>query len=436
MMILNFFKNLFGVQPQTTTFEQQQNFIYDIKYKDITDFNLISVLANKLTNLALSDSRITIASDDENPRSVYLNSVFMKLVENLDRITSRALGFGSVVVKPCIDGDNIYFDIIPQSNFVVVESSGDKLIKAGFVAETIVLGNYDRISRIEYHILNPDGTYTIEQKALKNDQEVPLNTYPAWANLPPAQTITGVTRMLFTILKCPMDNKRTSVDFYGVPITFGQDKLLGEINAVLNKLQREIEIKDSFIGADYKLFMDGNLPESGVFKFFKSDNQDFFQIFDPNIREQNYINVLDFKLSQLETAVGVNRGVLTRMETQHATATQIKRSTQDTFALVDKLRANIEKSLNDLAYACDVLANANNITPPGDWVLNIHWSYALLEDSTETWAQLIQGQAVGAVSLVELREFIFDEDRETAEENLPNDIPVSVNLPPAESAGA
>ncbi|GHU53269.1 hypothetical protein AGMMS49975_10870 [Clostridia bacterium] len=69
----------------------------------------------------------------------------------------------------------------------------------------------------------------------------------------------------------------------------------------------------------------------------------------------------------------VAKGVLTNMDTANATATEIRRSTKDTFSLVDTIRKRLEVGIRDLLYAFDVLANANNLTPRGEYEAVFDW---------------------------------------------------------------
>ena len=101
--------------------------------------------------------------------------------------------------------------------------------------------------------------------------------------------------------------------------------------------------------------------------------------------------------------------------TQQATATEIKRSMYDTFTICDDMRSNIEKGLDDFFYACNVLANAFNLSPQGEYEVAFDWSYSLLEDTQQEWSQLTYAQNKGIISDVELRQWL--KPKETLEES-------------------
>ena len=155
------------------------------------------------------------------------------------------------------------------------------------------------------------------------------------------------------------------------------------------------------------------LPQSGLFKKIDSTNDDFFEVFDPQFRD--YTIRLQELYKRLEHEIGTSYGILSEVDTRNATATEIKRAMYDTFTIVDDMRSNIEKGLDDFFYACNVLANAYNLSPQGEYEVDFDWSYSLIEDTQQEWSQLIYAQNQGIVSKVELRQWLKPD--ETFEES-------------------
>ena len=87
----------------------------------------------------------------------------------------------------------------------------------------------------------------------------------------------------------------------------------------------------------------------------------------------------------------------------------------DTWTIVDDMRSNIEKGMEDFMYACNVLANAYNLSPVGEYTLDFNWSYSLLEDTQTEWSQLSYANNKGIISDVELRQWLKPD--ETLEES-------------------
>jgi len=85
------------------------------------------------------------------------------------------------------------------------------------------------------------------------------------------------------------------------------------------------------------------------------------------------------------------------------------------------MRTNVEKGLEDFFYACNVLANAYNLSPMGEYNVSFDWSYSLLEDTQAEWSQMIYALNNGIVSKIEVRQWLKpDETLEESEEAIKN----------------
>ena len=228
------------------------------------------------------------------------------------------------------------------------------------------------------------------------------------------QVITDVDRVLFGFIKSPINNRKVN-DKYGVPITYGCEHTIKEIKATMKQLYDEYKLKRPFVGADITMFNGNNeLAEDGLFKKIDTGVDNFFEVFDPQFRD--YTIRLQELYKRLEHEVGTSYGILSEVQTQNATATEIKKSMYDTFVICDDMRTNIEKGLDDFFYACNVLANAYNLSSQGDYKVGFDWSYSLLEDTQTEWTQLVYGHNIGIVSKVELRQWLRpDEELEESE---------------------
>jgi len=387
------------------------------RYAKTGAVNLTAMAANKIANVAVSDCSVRVVGDGE--RADFLDGEMGRVAARLKFIATRTLGVGGVILKPWVHGKTIRVDVLNQDRAIVLDSVGDCIRRIAFIAETVEWDGAE-LTRVEIHVLDGD-IYTIEQRALKNGREVPREVVPAWAALPDKQVIEGVDGMLFAWIRCPIDDRGNGNELYGAPLTYGCEALMDEIQTLLDILQNEIVDKRAFIGADFRLFRSDErgreklMPGSSVFKKFDAaggiDDKPFFEVFSPDMRVGQIVEAINFKLALLEKAMGVNRGVLTDLIAGEATATAIRRSTYDTFSLVDALRAAIVNGLKELLYAMGVLhhlaVSEEVCVAEDDAVLAVNWSYGLIEDSAETFAQLAKGVSLGAVRVEELREWLL-----------------------------
>lgn len=293
-------------------------------------------------------------------------------------------------------------DIIDQSRMAITAMRGDEITGATLLAD---IGRKD--NRVYYRFADYilDGaTHTIRNRATTaNGGEVELSTIPEWADIPPEIVITGVEHILFGYLKCPKDN-REDKQIIGVPITYGSEDVERQLHECMADMHREYDLKKSFVGADDRLFgKDNKLPENGLFKKFKGSglkDGDFWQVYDPAIRDSAYLSRFQQLCGLMESSVGVSPGILTEPRTANATATEIKAANKATFDMVAAIRANVEEAFWQTAYALDVLGEFFGATPAGamgDWQIQWDWDMSMMEASTETFNQLSELESRGYI---------------------------------------
>ena len=406
--------NVFKVQTQTTQKEVEDNTKYALAYEQIDEMNFNAIFSNKLANYVVSDSTMDIEGD--NARTDLLNKVGQSMWKQMKKIVSMGFGYGGVAIVPYVKGGKIYRSIVPQDRITIDSMDGELITGATILAEKkVITGSVKTTTYLRwtnYQIENGNLTIT-QQYSDDNGKQIPAPEF--WKDIQEVMSITNVDRVPFGFIKSPINNRKAN-DKYGVPITYGCEATILEIKETIKQLIREFELKEAFVGADATLFSkDGKLSKSGLFKIFDTTGDDFFQIFDPAIRDTSYFNRLQELYKRLEHEVGTSYGIISEVNTNQATATEIKRSMYDTFTICDDMRTNIEKGMDDFFYACNVLANAFKLSPMGEYNVSFDWSYSLLEDTQTEWSQLIYALNQGIVSKIELRQWLKPD--ETLEES-------------------
>ena len=395
---------LFNIQSQTTQKEVEDNQKYAVEYERIDEINFNSIFSNKLANYVINDSNVNITG--ENARVELLDKTTQSMWKKAKKITSMGFGYGGVILVPYVKSGKIYYNIVSQSRVTIDEVEGENIIGATIIADKRTVNRGIGNSKTYYRLTNykvRNGNIEITQKFTdENGHEVAVPDF--WKNIELKKVITGVDRALFGYIKSPINNRKTD-DKYGVPITYGCDSTIAEIKETMKQLYREYKLKETFVGADSTMF-DGkdSLPLNGLFKKVDAGDDNFFEVFDPAFRP--YTERLQELFKRLEHEIGTSAGILSEVNTANATATEIKRSMYDTFTIVDDMRSNIEKGIEDFLYSANVLANAYNLTPQGEYEVSFDWDYSLLEDSQETFSQLITAQSKGIVSEVEVRQWL------------------------------
>lgn len=433
MTLKNWLKKLFGKEPAQSNMELQRNEQDAQRYLDISHENITAMISNALSVLVFGDATLKI--DPQNDLlSDLLDREFIKAKRNV----ACGLGTGMIVSIPyCIEDTlerKVYVDTVTKDRVFITGTQGDDITKISVVADIFQKEKDVYVRWTDYEVSN--GSYTIKNKCIKDGTELPLVVVDKWANIQPEITISGVNRLPVGIFKCPSSNRRPD-DISGVPITFGSEATIAKIDKTLKDIETEFDRKGVRVFADRSLLRpiydeNGNIvsQEFDDSLFIKMGSTDNFstQIFDPAFRETSYYLKLQKHFETLEKEIGISKGILTELETSGATATEIKRSTYATFCLVDDIRKAYVKYINNLAYGIGILINAYGIERYDENTeVSIDWSYAMLEDSQETFNQKMQAQSIGAERLEEIRMFLHpDEDLETASkvvEELKEDTP-------------
>ena len=395
---------LFNIQSQTTQKEVEDNQKYAVEYERIDEINFNSIFSNKLANYVINDSNVNITG--ENARVELLDKTTQSMWKKAKKITSMGFGYGGVILVPYVKSGKIYYNIVSQSRVTIDEVEGENIIGATIIADKRTVNRGIGNSKTYYRLTNyrvRNGNIEITQKFTdENGHEVAVPDF--WKNIELKKVITGVDRALFGYIKSPINNRKTD-DKYGVPITYGCDSTIAEIKETMKQLFREYKLKEAFVGADSTMFNGkDSLPLNGLFKKVDAGDDTFFEVFDPAFRP--FTERLQELYQRLEHEIGTSRGILSEVNTANATATEIKRSMFDSYTIVDDMRSNIEKGIEDFLYSANVLANAYNLTPQGEYEVSFDWDYSLLEDSQETFGQLITAQSKGIISEVEVRQWL------------------------------
>lgn len=411
-------KILFKKDTIQTTEELAKIQEFDKKYREINLINYTNIFANKLASLTCANSQLIVSGN--NQRAEDITKILEKEWKNIKTVTARALGSGLVVLVPYTINGKVYIDHVPQSRLIINDICGDTITQACIKADEITEDTYKYIRWVEYELVND--SCVIRNKATKNDVLVPLDSVKFFEGIPEEIVIPNCEKLLFAIIKCPTDN-RSSDAFNGVPITYGSESIIDEIYETRKQYAKEYKLKSPFIAVDdLTLDKDGNFPEDGVIKRFringKLENGNMFEIYAPDINSEAYKSRLSKLYEDLEKSVGTSRGFLTEPEITGVTATEINRANYDTFSMVGDIRKQIDSAFEDLKYAIDVIMNYTGQYQMGESELEIIWDKALIESSTEKFAQTAQAVSMGVVKPERLNMLLTGLNIEEAEKEI------------------
>lgn len=415
---------LFGVKLIETSSETEHNAKNANAFQAIDKENIIALVANSLSSVAFSDAGISIIG--ESKRAEYLNEIAKSHWKNIRQLSASCLGTGMIISIPYSVnnglGRKIYIDTITRERFYVTGRQGDEITACTVLADRLTYKGKKYERWTDYSVEN--GVYVIRQKAMQGDNPCPLSDVPAWAGVQEEIRISGVDRLPIGIMYCPANSRNPRIT--GVPITYGCDATLKKISDTFEDIEKEFKNKKIKVFADRLLLNDGKFDEDLYVRFGSSDNFTC-DVFDPAFRDTSYYAKLQNHFLMLEKEIGCSRGILTELSTKGATATEIRRSMFNTFALCDSVHTQFEAYFDNLIYGVNVLCNYYGLTPPGEYEIVYNWSYALLEDTSETFKQISECIAQSAAEPAELRQFTFP--NETLEESKKRCAEIAENSP-------
>lgn len=425
---MNFIQTIFLSIAKRLGLNLAEKKVNGLDYFEVNNISLTAAIASRIATITLIDSDVNVVGN--NQRAQALNDILQEM-ENTQLKTAIevALGTGDCLIKPYTDGKDIGYTLIPSPNFMVVQSIGNKIKSCLVKADQVEVSNHI-YERVEYHqLLESTGVpyLEIQQMAFKDGKQVPLSEVSRWADIEEITQILNINRMLFGRIKCPMVNRGDINSINGVPVTYGMDKVLDNAVSAYDRFNQEMEDKETMIFADKTILGKDNNGNTvlpiGKRKLFQAmrggiDSSQLIHEYSPEIRDSSLNEGIQQNFKMLELLAGLSAGILTPPTSNFATATEMKTNLQMSFAFIQNIRKSIESCIKDVIYSTNAIMNRNNITPIGSYEVVFNWSDSYIENMTERFTALLQGEAIGAVDRAEVRAFIQNEPLDLAKEKV------------------
>lgn len=405
---------LFKRNTQTSQEDLTKNALYTTEYEQIRDINFDAIFGRKLSRYIVNDSNFEI--EGTNARAELLNKTATSMWKKIKKITAYELGTGGILIVPYVSKGKIFYNLVPQSRMTIDKTEGELITAATILADRKEITNAGRTKvylRWTSYEISDNGILTIKQE-YSNEEGNKIPAPDFWKDINEVLSISGVDRVPFGYIKCPQDNRKID-DKYGVPITYGAEHTIAEIRQTLQNIADEFEAKKVKLFIDKTAFGKNNKPDAMYYQLLDAGVDDFWQLFDPAIRDSSYYARLQEQYARLEIEVGTSEGILTKPTSTYQNVDETRRALFDTSSLIDDARTLIEDGLNDFFIACNILANAYNLSAQGEYELKFDWSTSYLEDTQDEFNQMTIGLDKGVIKKAELRNWI--KPSETMEES-------------------
>lgn len=425
-------RDVVGVRPQ----ERGRGQAFADHRSQPTTFSVEATVSDTLANLVCSGFKLTIQGESDRARRM------AEVAEDFSQSTladMMALAFvtGDALVVPVWAGNGFRNVVVGGDDFVIATTTAgtptavaylvDERVEAGGRATQLVqvmsLGEYESVGgatgtgcHYTLHVMR-DGRPTRDRPA----------DVPGWDGYDADWWVPNVDRLLLGRYRCPQRDKRHPNGAYGVPLCYGASQPIREIHYLLDQLHNEFELSEKAVVADKAMFArdrDGslNLPRGRERLFMATrggsvDGNNITQ-WAPTIQAQPYLDALEVQKREVERCVGVDSGIIsTPNDNNYQNVDNVRKSTRNTQAFVNRARGVADQTMDDLLYAWDMLMNFHGL-PTGDYSRDRDWSDEYIESFADKRDALVAGYSMGATDAYDYRLFVLGEAPEVASQRV------------------
>lgn len=410
------FEHAFGAKDITSSdMKKAINDWYDLYYmRQPTDTEdpcqrLPVTIINKLTKTTFSEYQA--GTDMVGKKGEYLGAILTALDRVRKKAVQSALIGGECFLKPIFTPSGLCFAVVDRPNYLVLGRNEQEEITDIGTAETTVVGKL-RYTLLERRTVEYTGYLTIESKLYRADStsntlgvEVPLATLEKYAALEPMFTLPKPVMSLGLIpLKTPLENcvdgSADSVSVYAPAAG-----LIHLININEAQINGEFERGESRIicsGDMMAIDSDGKRSQlkDHVFTAVDESPDDIgVTIFSPAFREQSFLARKTEYLRNVETMIGLKRGILSEVEAADRTATEVTSSAGDYNLTIVDFQQMWEDAVREAVRVCDILGQmykvCDSTAVDRQTDIAVDWGNGILYDEEKTWSDYMAMVAAG-----------------------------------------
>lgn len=327
------------------------------------------------------------------------------LLSAIDRKARQAVELslvgGECYIKPCPTADGFTFTLIPRSNALIFGRDGAGRITDIGTVELSKQGKY-YYTLLERRTVDQGGWLTIENRLYRslNGQnigaQVPLTDCSQYADLLPVYRYekpmgsVGLVQVRTPMLNC-VDGSADGVSVYAAAA-----------GLIENIDENEQQLRQEFIRGQSRIIASRDLlreDEQGILGlsdhlFVGLDDapeQVGITIFSPQLRQQSYLERKQEYLRNVESVIGLKRGMLSDANMEDRTATEISASAGEYNLTVIDFQRMWEAALRELMWLCGILAVMYRL-PQGGALdgsqVTVSWGNGILYDQETTFDEL------------------------------------------------
>ncbi len=307
---------------------------------------------------------------------------------------------GECFLKPNPEPDGFSFTLIPRNNILVFQRNAlGEAVDVGTVERSTFGKHYYTL--LERRTVDAEGFLTIENRLFRslNAQslggEVSLSEHPAYGDLVASHCYERPVGLGLVSLKTPMLN---CVD----GTTDGVAVYAAAAGLIRNIDRNEAQLNGEFSRGESRVIVSADLLDTdkqfsqNLFVGLDEDPEQVgITLFSPQLREQSFLARKQEYLRNVESVIGLKRGLLSDANVEERTATEISASAGDYNLTVMDFQRVWEQALQKIVVLCGVLWEMYGQGVAEVSSLNVDWGNGILYDEEKTWQDYMAMVAAG-----------------------------------------
>ncbi len=338
-----------------------------------------------------------------------------------------ALVGGACYIKPCPVGAGFSFTLVPRNQILIFGRDGNgRPTDVGLVGRSVE-GNY-YYTLLERRTVDAEGYLTIHNRLFRSRDaqnlggEVPLKNVPVYSALAESYCFqkpvgsVGLAEMKLPIFNC-VDGSADGVAVYAAAeglirnIDRNEAQMNGEFSRGESRIIASKDLLDKDMGLQAHLFvgLDEDPEHVGL------------TVFSPQLREQSFLARKQEYLRNVESIIGLKRGMLSDSNMEDRTATEITASAAEFSLTVIDFQRMWQETAEKTLELCKVLAELYGISEREPGQICFDWGNGTLYDQEKTWAdymQMVQEGILKPEVALAWRFGLADEDTEIVRQKL------------------
>ena len=318
------------------------------------------------------------------------------LVESLDGVKEQAVQLalvgGTCYLKPYPTQSGLRFALVPRNNLLIFGRDAQGMPNDIGMTERSAYGKF-YYTLLERRKLDENGLLTIENRLYRSGDssalgtQVKLGEHPGYANLAENYRFSvpldgvGLVQMKTPMLNC-VDGSADGVSIYAAVTG-----LIHNLNENEAQLSGEFSRGESRLVVSKDLLSDGQFHDH-LFVGLDDDPEAVgMTVFSPQLRVDAYLARKQEYLRNVESVIGLRRGMLSDANMQERTATEIASSAGDFNLTVIQLQKMWEKAMADTLRLCEKLSGIYDLPAPEDLAVSMDWGNSTLYDEDKIWQE-------------------------------------------------